>query len=73
MTFTDLDAWKESRALVKIIYTCLEHFPKEEIYGIQSQIKRAAISIPSNIAEGCGRSQPKDMMRFYYIARGSAY
>lgn len=73
MTFTDLDAWKESRALVKMVYTCIERFPKEEIYGLQSQIKRAAISIPSNIAEGCGRSQPKDMMRFYYIARGSAY
>ena len=73
MTFTDLDAWKESRALVKIVYTCLEHFPKEEIYGLQSQIKRSVISIPSNIAEGCGRNHPKDTMRFYYIARGSAY
>ncbi len=73
MTFTDLDAWKEARALVKIVYTCTERFPKEEVYGLQSQIKRAAISIPSNIAEGCGRNHPKDTMRFYYIARGSAY
>ncbi len=73
MTFTDLDAWKEARALVKIVYTSVDRFPKEEIYGLQSQIKRSAISIPSNIAEGCGRNQPKDIMRFYYIARGSAY
>ncbi len=73
MTFTDLDAWKEARALVKIVYTCTEQFPKEEVYGLQSQIKRSAISIPSNIAEGCGRNHPKDIMRFYYIARGSAY
>ncbi|RYE05638.1 MAG: four helix bundle protein, partial [Sphingobacteriaceae bacterium] len=73
MTFTDLDTWKELRALVKIVYNCMERFPKEEVYGLQSQIKRSTISIPSNIAEGCGRSQPKDMMRFYYIARGSVY
>lgn len=73
MTFTDLDAWKESRALVKIVYTSIQRFPKEEIYGLQSQIKRSVISIPSNIAEGCGRNHPKDTMRFYYIARGSAF
>ena len=73
MTFTDLDAWKEARALVKIVYTSMVYFPKEEIYGLQSQLKRSVISIPSNIAEGCGRNHPKDTMRFYYIARGSAY
>jgi four helix bundle protein len=73
MIFTDLDAWREARLLVKMVYTCLLPFPKEEIYGLQSQIKRSVISIPSNIAEGCGRSHPKDTMRFFYIARGSAY
>jgi four helix bundle protein len=73
MTFTDLDAWKEARLLVKMVYDCLLPFPKEEVYGLQSQIKRSVISIPSNIAEGCGRSHPKDSMRFFYIARGSAY
>jgi len=73
MTFTDLEAWKEARSLVKIVYTSIQLFPKEEVYGLQSQIKRSAISIPSNIAEGCGRNHPKDIMRFYYIARGSAY
>jgi four helix bundle protein len=73
MTFTDLDAWKEARALVKLIYECTLQFPKEEMYNLQSQIRRAAISIPSNIAEGCGRNHPKDILRFYYIARGSVY
>ncbi|MBD1392875.1 four helix bundle protein [Mucilaginibacter glaciei] len=73
MTFADLEAWKEARLLVKMVYNCLALFPKEEIYGLQSQIKRSVISIPSNIAEGCGRSQPKDTMRFFFIARGSAY
>jgi four helix bundle protein len=73
MIFTDLEAWRESRLLVKMVYTCLLPFPKEEVYGLQSQIKRSVISIPSNIAEGCGRSHPKDTMRFFYIARGSAY
>ena len=73
MTFTDLDAWKKARNLVKIVYTHTELFPKEEVYGLQSQIRRSAISVPSNIAEGCGRNHPKDIMRFYYIARGSAY
>ncbi|MBK0381243.1 four helix bundle protein [Mucilaginibacter segetis] len=73
MTYTDLEAWKESRSLVKMVYDCLLPFPKEEVYGLQSQIKRSVISIPSNIAEGCGRSHPKDSMRFFFIARGSAY
>ncbi len=73
MTFTDLYAWKEARALVRIVYSCVNELPKEEIYGLQSQIKRSVISIPSNITEGCGRNHPKDTMRFYYIARGSAY
>lgn len=73
MTFTDLEAWKEARMLVKIVYDFTLAFPKEEMYGLQSQIKRSVISIPSNIAEGCGRSHPKDSMRFFFIARGSAY
>ncbi|MDB5136041.1 MAG: four helix bundle protein [Mucilaginibacter sp.] len=73
MIFTDLDAWKEARALVKIVYDCTSTFPKEEMYGLQSQIKRCVVSIPSNIAEGCGRNHRKDSMQFFYIARGSAY
>jgi len=73
MTFTDLEVWKEARILVKMVYDCVKLFPKEEMYGLQSQIKRSAISIPSNIAEGCGRNHIKDTMQFLYIARGSAF
>ena len=73
MIYTDLDAWKEARILVKTIYTCVASFPKEEIYGLQSQIKRSAVSIPSNIAEGSGRNHRKDSLQFFYIARGSIY
>lgn len=73
MTFTDLEVWKEARILVKMVYDCVRSFSKEEVYGLQSQIKRSAISIPSNIAEGCGRNHIKDTMQFLYIARGSAF
>src|ERR1700712_2751459 len=73
MIYTDLEAWKEARILVKLIYTALKEFPKDEIFGLQSQIKRSAVSIPSNIAEGSGRNHKKDTLQFFYIARGSAY
>ena len=72
-SYTELNTWKESRILVKIIYELLNDFPKEELYGISSQIKRSAISVPSNIAEGVGRFTPKDSLRFFYISRGSLY
>ena len=71
--FTNLDAWKEARVLVKMVYDCTLSYPKEELYGLQSQIKRSVISIPSNIAEGCGRNHHKDAIQFFYIARGSAF
>ncbi|MBB6108378.1 four helix bundle protein [Mucilaginibacter lappiensis] len=73
MIYTDLDAWKEARILVKLVYTSMSKFPKDEIFALQSQIKRAAISFPSNIAEGSGRNYSKDSLQFFYIARGSAY
>jgi four helix bundle protein len=73
MIYTDLDAWKEARILVKQVYTTLSSFPKDEIFGLQSQIKRAVVSMPSNIAEGSGRNHRKDALQFFYIARGSAY
>jgi four helix bundle protein len=73
MVYTDLDVWKEARILVKLVYTSLVNFPKDEIFALQSQIKRAAISIPSNITEGSGRNHGKDSLQFFYIARGSAY
>jgi four helix bundle protein len=73
MVYTDLDAWKEARILVKLVYSNLSGFPKDEMFGLLSQIKRSAVSIPSNIAEGNGRQYRKDTLQFFYIARGSAY
>lgn len=72
-SYTELNTWKESRILVKIVYELLANFPKEELYGISSQIKRSVISVPSKIAEGVGRFTPKDSLRFFYISRGSLY
>ncbi|WP_419700558.1 four helix bundle protein [Mucilaginibacter sp. NFX135] len=65
MIYTDLDAWKEARVLAKLVYTSMSKFPKDEIFALQSQIKRAAISIPSNIAEGSGRNHGKDSLQFF--------
>jgi four helix bundle protein len=73
MIFTNLDVWKEARILVKMVYDATFLFPKEELFGLQSQIKRSVISIPSNIAEGCGRNSLKETLHFFFIARGSAY
>ena len=71
-THYDLDVWKKSIKLVKNVYTISAKFPKEEIYGLTSQIKRAVISIPSNIAEGASRQTNKEFIQFLYIAIGSA-
>lgn len=70
-SFKDLLIWQKGVLLVKTIYTNLEGFPKDEIFGLQNQIKRAAISIPSNIAEGWGRSSTISYIHFLKIARGS--
>ena len=59
--------------LVKDIYLTVKDFPKEELYGLTSQIKRAAVSIPANIAEGIGRNYKKDTIQFLHISRGSLY
>lgn len=72
-SYTDLDAWKLGRELVSEIYAITSTFPKEEIFGLTSQIRRCAISIPSNIAEGIGRNHAKDTIQFLHIARGSSY
>ena len=58
-------------ALVKQLYTTTEKFPKEEIYGLTNQMRRAAVSIPSNISEGAARNSKKEYLRFLYFARGS--
>lgn len=73
MEYKDLDVWKKSRLLNKSIYSITKSFPKEELYGLTSQIRRSSVSISSNIAEGCGRNTPKDSLRFLYISRGSLF
>ncbi len=71
--YHELKIWQESRILVKSVYTLTANFPKEEIYGLTSQIRRAAVSIPSNIAEGTGRSSDKEFQRFLDYAIGSLF
>ena len=68
----DLDVWKKSMDLVAEIYRMTRQFPVEEQYGLTSQLRRSAISIPSNIAEGAGRSSDKEFKQFLSIALGSA-
>lgn len=69
--FTDLEVWKEAHKLTLLIYRLTQRFPKEEIYGIVSQLRRAVISIESCIAEGFSRYHYKDRLNFYFDARGS--
>lgn len=69
--FTDLDAWKEGHKLVIDIYKISRAFPKEERFGLVDQIRRAVVSITSNIAEGFGRDSYKEKSHFYSIACGS--
>jgi len=71
MMHRDMEVYKHSMRLVKDIYMFTKGFPKEEIYGLVSQMKRAAVSIPSNIAEGCGRKHDKELHNFLSIALGS--
>ncbi|OGE79143.1 MAG: hypothetical protein A2751_05905 [Candidatus Doudnabacteria bacterium RIFCSPHIGHO2_01_FULL_46_14] len=70
-SFTDLDAWKEGHKLVLMIYKATKNFPKDEIFGLVSQMRRCAVSITSNIVEGFGRQTFKEKIQFYFIARGS--
>ena len=70
-SFHDLVAWQKAMELVTEIYQVSQKFPKEEIFGLTSQIRRAAVSIPSNIAEGGGKSSTGEFQQFLYHARGS--
>ena len=70
-THKDLDVWKRGMSLVEQIYTATQKFPKEEMYGLTSQLRRASVSFPSNIAEGAARSSIKEYIQFLYIAVGS--
>ena len=72
-SYKSLDAWKKSMELVKEVYILIKTFHKEELYGLTSQARRAAVSIPTNIAEGVGRNYKKDSIQFLHISRGSLY
>jgi len=71
MAHKRLEVWKESISLVLEIYKTTHKFPKEEIYGLAKQIRRCAVSIPSNIAEGCARQTNKETIKFLHISLGS--
>ena len=69
----ELNIWKKSIDLAVDVYTATKGFPKEETYGLTSQIRRSAVSIPSNISEGAGRNSDNEFLHFLGIANGSAY
>ncbi len=70
-TFTDLTVWREGHELVILVYKLTKLFPKDEMYGLISQMRRAAASITANIAEGFGRQTFKEKVQFYYMSKGS--
>ncbi len=72
-SYRELEVWKEAKKLVAEIYQITKTFPDEEKWCLTQQIRRAAISIPSNIAEGIGRNHAKDTIQFLYTSRGSLY
>lgn len=72
-SFTDLNTWKSGHELVLSIYKETSNFPREEFFGITNQLRRASVSVTSNIAEAYGRVSQKDKLRFYIIARGSVW
>lgn len=67
----DLDVWNESIELAQVVYSITQTFPDSEKYGLVSQMRRAAVSVPSNISEGAARSSQKERRRFFEIARSS--
>jgi four helix bundle protein len=70
--FKELKVWKKAHQLTLTVYKATQNFPKEELYGLTSQIRRSCSSVPANIAEGCGRKGDTELGRFLYIAMGSA-
>ncbi len=72
-SFKGLIVWQKAMALARKIYTISQNFPRDELYGITSQLRRCSVSIPANIAEGYGRYSPQDNRRFLRIANGSLY
>ena len=72
-SFRELVVWQKSMRLATDVYRLTQDFPRQEIYGLVSQLRRAAVSVPSNIAEGHGRSSIEDYRKFLWIARGSNF
>jgi len=72
-TYRELICWQKAIELVKSIYKITKNFPQSEQFGLTSQLRRAAVSVPSNIAEGFGRGSNKDFRRFLDISRGSLF
>jgi len=72
-SYKDLLIWQKGITIVKLVYNNLQGFPKDEIFGLQNQIKRASVSIPSNIAEGWGRDSTQSYIQFLRISRGSLF
>ena len=72
-TFRELVVWQEAMQLAEMVYALQKRLPKEEVYGLGDQIRRAVVSVPSNIAEGFGRDSTADFVHFLFIARGSLF
>jgi len=70
--FRELKVWQKGMELVKVVYQATASIPKDEVFGLRQQIRRASVSIPSNIAEGCGRNTDPQLLRHLDIAQGSA-
>ena len=70
-SFEDMPVWQKGMALAERVFALTETLPKKEDYGLTSQIRRSALSVPGNIAEGFGRRHTKDKLNFYYMSRGS--
>ena len=71
--YKEMKIWQKARKLVKVVYKISKKLPKEELFGLTSQIRRAIVSVPANIAEGAGRGTDRDFCHFLDIARGSLF